>query len=122
VLRLLAVTLAVLFVAASTLASEAPTRAVVISDVRLAALVSDGYRRSETLRHLLRQVEMSGWTIFVLTGPCPIKEAIGCLLHTVGTFEGRPYLRIKTQIERHHPDVVLSLVGHELQHAVEVAT
>jgi hypothetical protein len=120
--RLSAFVLAVSSLCASAGADQFPFRHVIVTDTRLAALVFDGYRRSETLRRLLHEVEDSEWTVFVQSGPCPIEKAIGCLLHTVGMYEGRRYLRLKTQPERHHPDVVLALVGHELQHAIEVVS
>lgn len=118
--KLSAFVLAISSLYASADAEPFPFRHVIVADVRLAGLMLEGYHRSETLRALLQQVEDSEWTVFVQSGPCPVVKANGCLLHTVGVYEGRRYLRLKLQPERHHPNVVLSLVAHELQHAVEV--
>jgi hypothetical protein len=98
----------------------APTH-VVVTEPLLAKLIASGYARSETLRRLALDLESSGWTVFVIARPCPVKEATGCLLHTVGSFEGRPYLRVMVRVRERHPDVVLATVAHELQHALEVA-
>ena len=111
-----------MFVAAVNAGASNPAlKHVVVTDPVLAGLIASGYERSETLRQLTDAIERSGWTVFVISGPCPIKEAIGCLLHTVGTFEGRPYLRVKVRVRERHPDTVLVTVAHELQHALEVA-
>ena len=98
----------------------APTH-VVVTEPLLAKLIASGYARSETLRRLALDLESSGWTVFIIARPCPVKEATGCLLHTVGSFEGRPYLRVMVRVRERHPDVVLATVAHELQHALEVA-
>src|SRR5918995_1411470 len=103
-------------------AAELPFKRLVVADPRLARLLADGYQRSDTLRHLMQQVEDSGWIVFVIAGPCPIKGVTGCLLHTVGVFDGQSYLRLLVQMQERHPDTVLVTVAHELQHALEVAT
>jgi len=111
-----------LLVAVSAGASNLPLKHVVVTDRGLVTLLAAGFERSATLRRLAFDLESSGWIVFVLTGPCPIREATGCLLHTVGRFEGRPYLRVKVTVRERHPDVVLVTVAHELQHALEVVS
>jgi hypothetical protein len=95
---------------------------VVIIDAQLASWINDGYYRSPTLRRLIDELESLNWKVFVQAGPCPVRTAVGCLLHTVGTFEGQSYLRIRASVSSRHPDVVISTVGHELRHALEVVT
>jgi len=103
-------------------ASDWPSNAIVVTEPALERLVASGYERSETLRHVTSQVTSSGWTVFILSGPCPMRQTTGCLLHTVGRFEGRPYLRIKVQTRDRHGDSVIATVAHELQHALEVVS
>jgi hypothetical protein len=103
-----------------TLATVPADRVVVIDPV-LVRVMADGYARSESFRDLIQQVDASGWVVFVQNGGCPMKDAVGCLLHTVGRFEGRPYLRIRIVTSR-HPERVLATVAHELQHALEAIT
>jgi hypothetical protein len=96
-----------------------PAERVIITDTTLTGVMAKGYARSETFRDLVQQVDASGWVVFVQNGSCPMKQAVGCLLHTVGTYEGRPYLRVRVVVTSRHPDSVLATVAHELQHALE---
>ena len=84
------------------------------------ALLRQGFERSATFRQLIADIDASSWLVFVQTGRCPEKLAVACLLHFVGTFEGKPYLRVIARHEQRHPDNVISVLAHELQHAREV--
>ncbi len=84
------------------------------------ALLRQGFERSATFRSLIADIEASSWLVFVQTGRCPEKLNVACLLHFVGTFDGKPYLRVIARYEQRHPDNVISLLAHELQHAREV--
>jgi hypothetical protein len=70
---------------------------------------------------MVDDIERSRWLIFVQRGVCPDKHTDACLLGKVSTFEGSPYLRIIVRDRDRHPDGVIALVGHELQHALEFA-
>ena len=84
------------------------------------ALIRQGVERSPTFRQLITDIDASAWLVFVQAGRCPEKVTVACLLHFVGTFEGRLYLRIVARHQHRHPDNVISLLAHELQHAREV--
>jgi hypothetical protein len=84
------------------------------------SLLRHGYERSATLRRLTADIEASSWLVFVQTGRCPEKITTACLLHFVGVFEGKPYVRVIVRHEHRHPDDVITSLAHELQHAREV--
>jgi hypothetical protein len=107
--------------ATSAFARDALARVITI-DPTLAALVDEGRARSTTFRDLIVALEASGWIVFVQPGSCPDRAVIGCLMHLVGTFEGRRYVRLLVNPQGHHPDRVITILAHELQHAHEVAT
>jgi hypothetical protein len=104
-----------------TLAAD-PLQRVRAVDQALAELIQDGAARSATFRTLIDRMEQSEWVVFVQPGSCPERAAVGCLLHVVGQFEGRPYVRVLVNPRSRHPDQVIVTLAHELQHAVEVAT
>jgi hypothetical protein len=110
------------------LASEAgPARCV---DVALAAvktvhpvhqaLLLQGFERSLTLRALTADIEAFSWLVFVQEGRCPERLTVACLLHVVGAFKGRPYLRVIIPSLHRHRDNLIASLAHELQHAREV--
>jgi hypothetical protein len=119
-MRLRAIVLLV-FVAAPATAQDT-LKSVVVVDKRLATLVDQGRSRASTFRILVDQLEASNWVVFLQPGSCPDRAAIGCLLHVVGRFDGRPYVRILVNPNGRHPDTVIATLAHELQHACEVAT
>jgi hypothetical protein len=110
-----------LFSSVSAFAQGSTTRLIAV-DPALSALVREAARRSPTFRALLHEVEANDWIVFVQPGACPDLAAVGCLLHTVGNFEGKPYLRLLVNPRGRHPDSVMMILAHELQHAVEVVT
>lgn len=120
--RLVAFTLAAFALSTPLFGDDSSRTNVVVIDAQLASWIQDGYDRSPTLRGLIDELESLNWKVFIQAGPCPMKMAVGCLLHNVGTFEGQPYLRIRASVASRHPDVVLSTIGHELKHALEVIT
>lgn len=95
---------------------------VIAVDPTLAKLVEQGRGRSPAFRDLIDRIEASEWTVFVQPGRCPERAAIGCLLHVVGTFQGRRYMRVLVNPHGRHPDQVIVTLAHELQHAVEVVS
>ena len=113
---------------ATTLLTAAPPRCldsfssthVKAADPTHRALVNQGFERSTTFRRLIADIDASSWLVFVQTGRCPEKLNVACLLHFVGTFDGKRYLRVIAHHEHRHPDNVISVLAHELQHAREV--
>jgi hypothetical protein len=90
-----------------------------VSDPELRRVVERGCARSQTVRELTDAIAETGWLVFVQWGRCPDKRAVACLLHFVGTFDGRPYLRIVIARRDLHADNLTVMLAHELQHAVE---
>jgi hypothetical protein len=90
------------------------------ADPALSAVMARGRERSPTFRMLIDNLEKSDWLIFVQPGRCPHPVMVGCLLHMVGRYEGRLYLRLVIPSEGHHPDAVTATIAHELQHALEL--
>lgn len=97
-------------------------RGVQTAGLAVAGLVIDGRERSPTFRKLLGEVDESDWIVFVQTGSCRVPGVVGCLLHQIGTFQGRQYLRIVISGGTRSDDEVIATIGHELQHAVEVVS
>jgi hypothetical protein len=105
---------------ATPASSEEVLHRVVTVDRTLGQLVADGRERSATLRDLIDRIEAHEWMVFVQPGTCPDRAAIGCMLHVIGTFEGRRYVRVLVNPRGRHRDQVLVTLAHELQHAMEV--
>jgi hypothetical protein len=110
-----------LLLLATPVFAEGSLERVIVVDPTLATLVSEGHTRSMTFRDLIDRIERSDWVVFVQAGRCPDRAAIGCLLHVVGTFDGRRYVRLLVNPHGRHPDQVITILAHELQHALEVA-
>jgi hypothetical protein len=111
-----------LLVCAPLPATAEPFRRDRTIDPALAELLERGYQRSVTLRGLIDRLEADNWVVFVQPGRCPDRVLVGCLIHFVGTFEGRPFLRIVVVSRGRHPDQVIATLAHELQHALEVVS
>lgn len=87
----------------------------------IADLLTAGRDRSPTFRSLLRDIDASGWIVFVQSGSCQVAQLSSCLLHRVGVFEGQHYLRLIVGNQALSDDAIAT-IGHELQHAVEVTS
>ena len=120
-MRLLLVWGFVLLTTVAALADSQRQR-VRTTDPLLDGLLDEGRRRSATFRHLVDSLEAAEWIVFVQPGLCPDRAAIGCLMHVVGNFEGRRYLRLLVNPAGRHPDQVITILAHELQHALEVVS
>jgi hypothetical protein len=118
---LIAMTLAAPGLAKQTRDAPASSSHIRPGSSRLERLLAEGAARSETLQGLTRALDATAWIVFLQEGQCPEKAAVACLLHVVGTYDGAPYMRVLVDTRRSHPDRVVALIGHELQHAVEVA-
>lgn len=106
-------------------ASDWPTpdaRPVRTGNPAVSRLLADGAARSPTFAELLGRLGRTQWLVFVERGRCPERVAVGCLLHTVGRYDGQPFVRILVDDWRlGHPDLEISAIAHELHHTLEVA-
>jgi hypothetical protein len=103
-------------------ADTAGARRLHSRNAEVTLLIAEGARYSPTLARLLARLDSTPWLVFVDRGKCPAKNAVGCLLHRVGHYQGQPYLLIVVDNRRlEHPHSEISTIAHELQHALEVA-
>jgi hypothetical protein len=97
--------------------------AVRSGDRMLNELVAEGYTRSITFRRLVDGISATDALVYVEAGICSFGHLNACLLPFVAaTGKGR-YLRvILTQpLNLRNRNRLIALVGHELQHVLEVA-
>jgi hypothetical protein len=96
-----------------------PVRHLRSTEPELADLIADGVRASPTLQRLVERVEASDVIVYVMfdRSPLPYAAAHISLLTAV---PGRRYLRLSLD-RRYAGARRLALLGHELQHAVEIA-
>jgi hypothetical protein len=95
-------------------------RAVVRSvDPLIASLIAEGRARSSTFQQLLHALEGTDGIIYITPGTCPVSGMRGCLLHALSATDEARYLWIRVKIAE-PPNELISVIGHELQHAVEV--
>ena len=88
----------------------------------LDALIVSGLDRSPTFRELINRLGRTDWLVFVVRGRCPEPEIVACLWHRVGTFEGKPFLRIVLDNRQLRSSrLEISSLAHEFQHALEAA-
>jgi len=100
-------------------AGDAATRRVRALDVRIEALVEDGARRSPLFRALLEAIERSTVIVYVESRMLPPGLSGRLTLAGAATPPWR-YLRIDIEC-RQSRDAQIATLGHELQHAVEIA-
>ena len=114
--------LAFLFVALFTPQATAQT----ITDPRIRAIdhelrdaLTDGVRVSPTLRRLVEELEASDLVIYLKFDRAPTRNASGHIAFLTAT-AGRRYFQIS--IDRRNMGCQrIAIVGHELQHALEIA-
>lgn len=86
---------------------------------RVADLMTRGCRASPTLKALVDEVEASNLIVHVTT-VLPVRHRPRGSLHFVLHAQGHRFLRILLD-DRLPNDVLVALLAHELQHAVEIA-
>jgi hypothetical protein len=89
------------------------------ADVQIQALLEQGVARSATFRHLLDTLDASDVIVYVMakrTHP----ELSGYLPHRITMAGSFRYLHVMVDL-RGAENRILSVIAHELQHAVEVA-
>ncbi len=82
-------------------------------------LLRDGTRRSETLRRLAEEIEQSDVIVYIETRPT-LDVPVSAHLQMAGATPVARYLRILVKIPA-GADNAIALLGHELQHAREIA-
>ena len=98
---------------------SAPTRHVRAIDETMSSMLAEGMRRSGTFAHLVLALDQSDVIVYIESERRMPPAIAGRLLLAAGP-AGHRYLRIQvTGYPR--SDEVIALVGHELQHALEVA-
>jgi hypothetical protein len=98
---------------------QAPERRVRAADARVQALLVEGVRRSATFTALLTALNRTDVIVYVEKSMVMPKDTIGRL--TIVPMAGPyRYLRIHIRADL-TPNEAISLIGHEMQHALEVA-
>jgi hypothetical protein len=82
-------------------------------------LIETGLAQSVTFRRLVHEIEASDVIVYVQLEP-RLPTGIGGVLEFMGVGGNTRFLRILLGRQFHRPTLV-ALLGHELQHAVEVA-
>lgn len=88
-------------------------------DKRVSNAIEDGLRRSDTFAHLVLALDRSDVIVYVETAPGLPSSLSGRMLIVAGS-TGQRYLRIQIAAGPRGNELI-ALVGHELQHALEVA-
>jgi len=93
------------------------------SDPVLNELLAEGYSRSPSFRRLVDGLAETQTLVYVEAGVCAFGHLRACLLPFVATTDQVRYLRIVVTQPLNLGDRnrLISLIGHELQHALEVA-
>jgi hypothetical protein len=89
------------------------------SDARTAVLLTQGLQRSETIRALVNRLERRDVIVYIEIQPALKKRLAGTLTWMTSTVSHR-YVRISINPEL-NTEMAISTLGHELQHALEVA-
>jgi hypothetical protein len=103
---------------ADALGMPSAHRQVRAVDSRVSAAIADGARRSPTFASLIAVINRSDVIVYIESSPMPSTIAGRMILATRGN--GVRYVRIQVS-ERLVREELISTIGHELQHAVEVA-
>lgn len=88
-------------------------------DKRMSDAIADGLRRSTTFAHLVLALDRWDVIVYIETAPRMPSSLSGRML-IVAASAGQRYLRIQIAAVPRGNELV-ALVGHELQHALEVA-
>ena len=97
------------------------TNRVRSSQTRVLNLLRHGQQASPTLRRLVADLEASDLIVYVEPGICAFGHLAACLPHPISVANGTRYLRVIFDEHRRSASQSLALIGHELQHALEIA-
>jgi hypothetical protein len=114
-------TLAFLFLTMTLHAAEPHPRDPHIrsTDTEILNALASGARLSPTLRRLVDRLEASDVVVYVTFDRSPAPRTAGHIAF-VTSVPGRRYLQISVD-RRNGPCPLIAILGHELQHAVEIA-
>jgi hypothetical protein len=105
--------------APNTKAMKAGGPRVRVNDERSASLLLEGLNRSETLRHLVDELEQRDVIVYIEIQPALVRRLAGSLKWVIATKSMR-YVRISLNPDL-NTDLLIATLGHELQHALEIA-
>jgi hypothetical protein len=107
----------------SAAAGDGMPPAVRSSDRVLNELIADGYHRSQSFRRLVDGLAETNTLVYVEAGVCTFGHLKACLLPFIATAGQVRYLRIglTRPLNLGNRNRLIALIGHELQHALEVA-
>lgn len=110
----------VVMLAISIDAQNGPERHVRTTERQIQALIDQGSLRSTTFLRLLTTLDQSDVIVYV--EPQLTRLALGgFLVNHISRAGGQRYLRVAVDYHG-SPERVIAVLGHELQHAVEIAT
>lgn len=98
---------------------DAPTRHIRATDQSLRTLLRRGYTRSPTFAGLVRRLQQSDIIVYIESVP-RLPGALEGRLMLMPKLHDHRYVRIQIAL-RGAPEDSVALLGHELQHAVELA-
>lgn len=88
------------------------------TNAEIAALIDQARTSSATFVHLVDIIDTTDGLVYIDNGTCPGRYK-ACLMHSVTIAGPNRLLRIKVDIRRSDGELI-ALVGHELQHAIEI--
>lgn len=100
-------------------ALDSPYRHVRSQDRSIRLLLKRGFNRSPTFAQLLARLQHSDVLVYIEEVP-RLPGALEGRMMMLPTAHGQRYVRIQIAL-RGAPDESVALLGHELQHAIEVA-
>ena len=98
---------------------EAPTRHIRTTDQSVRKLMRRGYRHSRTFADLVTRLQRSDVIVYIEEVP-RLPAALEGRMMMLPRAHGFRYVRIQIAL-RGSPEDSIAVLGHELQHAVEVA-
>jgi hypothetical protein len=100
-------------------ALDSPLRHVRTQDRTVRQLLKRGFTRSATFAQLMARLEHSDVLVYIEEVP-RLPDALEARMMLLPSAHGQRYVRIQITL-RGAPDESVALLGHELQHAIEVA-
>ena len=94
----------------------------------LSDALENGRRRAQTLSRLIDHLESSDLIVYLRLGSCPDPQSVACL-SMIGASRSNRFVQITFVMQMHGVETILAAftdhliaqIGHELQHAVEIA-